>query len=104
MKPARNAVGRKLERRKIVRETALGLTYEYYAIGRHVVIAPGICSGKPTFKRTRIEVRTILDWIREGRTVQDVLKSYPSLTRSAIEEAIDLAGKALANQFALKAG
>jgi uncharacterized protein (DUF433 family) len=30
-------------------------------IGRHIVTDPGICHGKPTFRRTRILVSDVLE-------------------------------------------
>jgi hypothetical protein len=39
--------------RQIVRELYGGSLYEYYPIGQHIVAAPGVCGGRPTFKYTR---------------------------------------------------
>jgi uncharacterized protein (DUF433 family) len=89
--------------RPLTREVTEGGAYEYYPLGRHVVIAPGVCGGRPTFKGSRVEVQTILDWLRRGRSIGDILKSYPALSRAAVEEAIHLAARALANQYALQA-
>ncbi len=89
--------------RKIVRRSQSGSAYEFYPIGKYVVLAPGVCGGRPTFKGTRLEVRTILDCLRLGRSVDDVLKSYPSISKVAIQEAIRLATQALTEQYDLKA-
>ncbi|MBI4664162.1 MAG: DUF433 domain-containing protein [Verrucomicrobia bacterium] len=88
---------------KPVRELRGTAAYEYYPLGRHVVVAPGVCGGRPTFKGTRVEVRTILDCIRDGHTVAEVLEGYPSVSRAAIKEAIRLAAQALAERCALQA-
>jgi len=88
---------------KLVRETTAEGVYEYYPIGRYVVIAPGVCGGRPTFRGTRVEVRTIFDWLGSGRTVKDILKGYPSLSEAAVEEAMKLAAQALAGRYALQA-
>jgi uncharacterized protein (DUF433 family) len=88
---------------KLIRETTEEGSYEYYPVGRYVVIAPGVCGGRLTFRGTRVEVRTILDWLGTGRTVREILKGYPSLSEAAIGEAIKLAGEALAGRYALKA-
>ncbi len=88
---------------KLVRETNSKGVYEYYPIGRHVVIAPGVCGGRPTFRGTRVEVRIIFDWLGSGRTVKDILKGYPGLSEAAVEEAIQLAGEALVDRYALEA-
>jgi uncharacterized protein (DUF433 family) len=88
---------------KLVRETTSQGVYEFYPIGRYVVIAPGVCGGRPTFRGTRVEVRTIFDWLGNGRTVKDILRGYPSLSKAAVEEAIKLAARALAGRYVLQA-
>lgn len=89
--------------RKLVCEVRNGFTYEYYALGKHVVIAPGVCGGRPTFKGTRVEVQTILDALRRGESIAEILKGYPGVPRTAIREAIQLAGQALTEHYALAA-
>jgi uncharacterized protein (DUF433 family) len=66
--------------------------YEYYPLGEYVVIAPGICGGRPTFKGTRLEAQVILDMLAVGETPQSLVEAYPEsgLTLMAIQEAIRL--------------
>ncbi|PWU20522.1 MAG: hypothetical protein C5B50_03755 [Verrucomicrobia bacterium] len=87
----------------LVRSGKAEQKYEYYPLGRFVVIAPGVCGSRPTFKGTRVEVQTILDCLRNGRSVEDISQSYPSVSRAAVREAIGLAARALADHYALKA-
>ena len=103
MKRARTNVTLSMLGLKLVREPTADGVYEYYPIGRHVVIAPGVCGGRPTFRRTRVEVRTVFDWLGSGRTVKDIIKGYPSLSEAAVEEAMKLAAEALAGRYALQA-
>lgn len=85
---------------KLVREVMDdGGVYEYYPLGEHVVIAPGVCGGRPTFKGTRVEVGVILEWLRLGESIDDILEGYPSLTRAAVEEAIALAARAFVERY-----
>jgi uncharacterized protein (DUF433 family) len=72
-------------------------------LGDHIVIAPGVCGGRPTFKGTRVEVQVVLDWLREGRSISEILRGYPTLSRDGIEEAIGLAAKAFSEQYTLEA-
>jgi uncharacterized protein (DUF433 family) len=88
---------------RLVAERKGGERYEYYPVGKFVVIAPGICGGRPTFKGTRVEVQTVLDCLREERPINDILKSYPGVSRAGVQEAIRLAAKALTAQYTLKA-
>jgi len=47
-----------------------GEWYEYVPLGKHVVAAPGVCGGRPTFKYTRLEVSVILDLLAAGWSAQ----------------------------------
>ena len=80
---------------KLIRKRSAGDLYEYYPLGRFVVIAPGVCGSRPTFKGTRVEVQTVLECLRQGRSIQDIIHSYPSVSRPAVREAISLATRAL---------
>ena len=46
---------------ELVTETVGGELYQYYPLGEHVVRAIGVCSGRPTFKYTRIEITGTLE-------------------------------------------
>ena len=85
--------------RQIVREPYGGSLYEYYPIGQHIVAAPGVCGGRPTFKYTRLEVATILDLLATGWTVEQLVYEYTQshLTTEAVAEALRLAKEALIN-------
>jgi uncharacterized protein (DUF433 family) len=45
---------------------------------------PKIMFGKPVIKGTRITVELILGKIADGESVEDILSSYPHLTREQI--------------------
>ena len=64
-------------------------------IGINIVIDPEICHGQMTFRDTRVPVDTILALLAKGYSIEQLLKSYPELSRPAIEEAIHLATQAL---------
>lgn len=80
--------------KKLVREIVGGEPYEYYPVGRHIVVAPGVCGGRPTFKYTRIDVRHALNLLAAGRTVERVAEGY-QIPVAAVKEALSLAAKAL---------
>jgi uncharacterized protein (DUF433 family) len=83
---------------KLVREVQGGEPYEYYPLGEYVVVAPGVCGGRPTFKYTRLEVSAVLSLLGQGETVAGVVEEYAlsHLTPAAVAEAIHLADEALA--------
>jgi len=50
----------------------------------HIVVDPAILDGKPTIKGTRVSVELILERISDGWTMEDILTSYPALTREDV--------------------
>lgn len=61
------------------------------AVGKHLVIDPEICHGQMTFKGTRVPVATVLALLGKGYSFEQMLKSYPEVSRVALQEAIQLA-------------
>jgi len=59
----------------------------------YITIDPNICHGKACIKGTRIPVSVILDNLAEGLSFEEILKSYPSLTKEAILAAIAYAAE-----------
>lgn len=88
---------------RLVREDYGGEIYEYYPLGEYVVVAPGVCGGRPTFKYTRLEVSIILALLASGITVKEILRRYRKsrLNSGAIFEAVALADRALENSARL---
>jgi uncharacterized protein (DUF433 family) len=93
-------------KRRVIREHLPGgQVYEYVPLGKHIVSAPGVCRGRPTFKYTRIEVAGVLEWLCAGNSIKDLLTGYRGrVTLQALQEAAALAGKALVRQVRAKAG
>ncbi|CUS05607.1 conserved protein of unknown function [Candidatus Promineifilum breve] len=82
---------------ELVREIVGEHPYDYYPLGQFVVIAPGVCGGRPTFKYTRLEVSAVLSLLSEGRSIDEVAAAYAmsNLRQEAIREALRLADEAL---------
>jgi uncharacterized protein (DUF433 family) len=85
------------QKRKLVSEMYGGEPYEYYPLGEHIVSAPGVCGGRPTFKYTRIDVHHAMALLSGGWTIDAVAQSY-RVPVEAVQEAIDLAVTALYKQ------
>ncbi len=81
---------------ELVHEIVGGVPYDYYPLGEFVVLAPGVCGGRPTFKYTRLEVSVVLALLSMGSTVEEVAAEYEqsNLQIEAIQEAIRLADEA----------
>jgi len=86
-------------KRKLVSEIVGGEPYEYYPLGEHIVAAPGVCGGRPTFKYTRIDVRHAMSLLSGGWTVEAIAQSY-EIPVAAVQEALDLAMQALTERAA----
>lgn len=56
---------------------------------------PKMMFGKPVIKGTRITVELILGKIAAGESVDDILSSYPHLTREQILACVAFAEKSL---------
>ncbi len=56
-----------------------------------VEITPGICSGKPVIRGTRILVTSILSQIAAGESFESVRRGFPGLTDDDIRAAIEFA-------------
>jgi len=67
---------------------------------QHLASDPTVCHGQLCARGTRVMVTNILDSLAEGSTPDEVLRSYPSLTREHIEAALAYAAD-LAREEAL---
>ncbi len=60
-----------------------------------VTINPEICNGKPTIRGMRITVKTILENLAAGESVENILKAYPVLKKEDISAALQYASAIL---------
>ncbi len=64
-----------------------------------ITVDPAICHGQACIKGTRIMVSLVLDNLAAGVAVDDVLRSYPSLTAVDIQAAIAYAAELARERF-----
>ncbi len=50
----------------------------------YITVDPTVCHGQACVKGTRIMASVVLDNLAAGLTPDEIMKSYPSLTREAI--------------------
>ncbi|HEY3779553.1 MAG TPA: DUF433 domain-containing protein [Fimbriimonadaceae bacterium] len=50
-----------------------------------VSIDPEVVGGEPCFTNTRVPLETVVDNLAGGRSIQEILSSYPSLERKHVE-------------------
>ena len=65
---------------------------------------PEILGGTPVFVGTRVPVRNLIDYLEAGDSLEDFLRSFPSVSRQQAVAALELAGEALATRRAREAG
>jgi len=58
-----------------------------------ITVDPSVCHGQACIRGTRIPASVVLDNLAAGVSVDDILKSYPSLTRDAIQAAVGYAAE-----------
>lgn len=63
-----------------------------------IVSNPEVLMGKPRVAGTRLSVELILEELAAGATHEQLLNSYPQLTREAVLAALDFAAKCLRSE------
>ena len=59
----------------------------------YIIVDPNVCHGKACLKGTRVMVSVVLDNLAAGLTIDEILQSYPSLTRESVQAAISYAAE-----------
>lgn len=71
-------------------------------LAERIEVNPDVMVGKPVIRGTRIPVELILRRISEGATEDDLLASYPHLTREDIRAAVAFAADEIAHTVTLE--
>ncbi len=69
----------------------------------YITVDPSICHGKACIKGTRVMVTVILDNLAAGLDAEEIVKSYPSVSREAVK-AVLLYAAELAKEQAVPLG
>jgi uncharacterized protein (DUF433 family) len=64
------------------------------SIDQVVIADPNVMSGQPVFRGTRVPVRTLLDHLEAGDSLEVFLSDFPSVTREQAVQFLELAGEA----------
>lgn len=59
----------------------------------YITVDPAVCHGRSCVKGTRIMVSVVLDNLAAGLTADEIIRSYPSLSREAVQAAIAYAAE-----------
>ncbi len=63
----------------------------------HITVDPEICHGRACITGTRVLVTTVLDNLAAGLDSEEIMRSYPSISRESIQAAVCYAAE-LANE------
>jgi uncharacterized protein (DUF433 family) len=74
------------------------LTY----INDRITIDPEICNGKPTIRGRRITVKTIVEFLSAGESIEEILNQYPVLEKQDIQACLQFASQLMEHQYALR--
>jgi uncharacterized protein (DUF433 family) len=75
----------------------LALPEHTMEIGDRIVINPAVMLGKPVVRGSRVPVELILRRISDGETEDDLLATWPHLTRLDIRAAVAFAADEIAH-------
>ena len=54
----------------------------------YITVDPDVCHGRACITGTRVLVTTVLDNLAVGLNAEDIVRSYPSVTRESVQAAI----------------
>lgn len=54
----------------------------------HITVDPKVLVGKPIIRGTRISVELLMDRLADGWSMEDILASYPRVTREDVLAAV----------------
>lgn len=57
--------------------------------------SPKILGGTPVFRGTRVPVQALIDYLEEGRPLDEFLEDFPTVNRQQATEALEDLKKAL---------
>ena len=70
----------------------------------YIAFTPGVLGGKAAIKGTRIGVDIVLEKLAAGETVDQVLESYPHLSRESILACLAFATASVRNDIVYAVG
>ena len=59
----------------------------------YITVDPEICHGRACIAGTRVLVTTVLDNLAAGLNVEEVIASYPSISREAVQASLHYAAE-----------
>ena len=63
-----------------------------------ISIDPEILGGTPVFEGTRVPIQVLFDHLDSGLTIEDFLKSFPTVTRKQVLQLLSIAETVLSSE------
>jgi uncharacterized protein (DUF433 family) len=54
-----------------------------------IVSDPGVRGGEPVFRRTRVPFKSLMDYLKHGRPLEEFLDDFPGITRESAIAALE---------------
>lgn len=67
-----------------------------------ITINPNICNGKPTIRNKRITAQTILEFLSNGDSVEEILSQYPTLTEEDVYACLKFATNLMEHNYVVE--
>lgn len=67
-----------------------------------ITINPHICNGKPTIRNKRITAQTILEFLSNGDSVEEILSQYPTLTEEDVYACLKFATNLMEHNYVVE--
>ena len=68
----------------------------------NITIDSDVYNGKPTIRRQRITVQTILEFLSVGESQEEILRAYPTLTKEDIQTCLVFATQLMGQRYSLQ--
>ena len=76
------------------------MTLKEFQTDQSIVSSPETLGGTPVFAQTRVPVKTLLDYLEAGDTLDEFLEDFPSVSRQQAIAVLEQAKEALFAQIA----
>ena len=71
-------------------------------VENRITIEADKLNGKPTIRGKRIAVQTILDFLANGDSVDEILENYPSLEKEDVFACLNFASSLMQNNYEIE--
>ncbi len=67
-----------------------------------ITIDPNVCNGKPVIRGTRIAVQSVIEYLSNGDSVDDIVEHLPGITHEDVYAALAYASNLMSRNFVLE--